>query len=214
VPVHAGDPRPLTADRIHHLYGRWLPDGRRIAFVGSEPGHGQRYYVQDSREATPKPISGEDIAFDRNLDDIVISRDGRTLAVAMQDQSMRLLPIDGGESRVVRGGQGLTPVALCGEDSLLAYRSGEMPAKIMRVDPATGRQELWKELAPTYRAALWEIQPVRVASEDASCSPRPGYWKCTAGKLPRRLGEMPHRLLEIQAESTLEKAPRFEYGCL
>jgi serine/threonine protein kinase len=165
VPVHAGDPRPLTADRIHHLYGRWLPDGRRIAFVGSEPGHGQRYYVQDSREATPKPISGEDIAFDRNLDDIVISRDGRTLAVAMQDQSMRLLPIDGGESRVVRGGQGLTPVALCGDGSLLAYRSGEMPAKIMRVDPATGRQELWKELAPTYRAGLWEIQPVRVASD-------------------------------------------------
>src|ERR1700693_2372469 len=71
VPVHAGDPRPLTADRIHHLYGRWLPDGRRIVFVGSEPGHGPRYYVQDSREAGPKPISGEGIAFDRSLDDIV-----------------------------------------------------------------------------------------------------------------------------------------------
>lgn len=35
----------------------------------------------------------------------------------------------------------------------MAYRSGQMPARIMRVN-AAGRQELWKELAPTYRAAL------------------------------------------------------------
>ncbi len=35
----------------------------------------------------------------------------------------------------------------------MAYRSGQMPARIMRVN-ADGRQELWKELAPTYRAAL------------------------------------------------------------
>ena len=40
-----------------------------------------------------------------------------------------------------------------------------MPARIMRLDPATGRRQFWKELAPANRAGLWEIQPVRVASD-------------------------------------------------
>ena len=165
LPLHAGESRPLTSDRIHHEYGRWLPDGKRIVFVGSEPGHHSRYYVQDSAQATPKAFSGEDIVFDRSLDDIVISRDGRTLAAVIEDQSVQLLPIDGGQSRTVPGVKGLTPVAFCGDGSLLVYRSGEMPARILRVDPVTGRQALWKEIAPAMKAALWEIQPIRVAPD-------------------------------------------------
>jgi len=165
LPLHAGESRALTSDRIHHVYGRWLPDGKRIVFVGSETGHGLRYYVQDSMQAAPRAISREDIIFDRSLDDIVISRDGRTLAAGMQDQSVHLLPIDGGEGRAVPGVKGLTPIAFCGDSSLLVYHSGEMPARILRVDLATGRQALWKELAPAYREALWETQPIRVAPD-------------------------------------------------
>lgn len=56
----------------------------------------------------------------------------------------------------VIGSKGVPPAA-CGiapsTAAGMAYRSGQMPARIMRVN-AAGRQELWKELAPTYRAAL------------------------------------------------------------
>ena len=165
LPLHAGNSRPLTSDKIHHEYGRWLPNGKRIVFVGSEPGHSLRYYVQSSPQEPPKAISGEDIVFDRSLDDIVISQDSRTLAAAIEDQSVQLLPIDGGKGQTVPGIKGLTPVAFCGDGSLLLYHSGEMPARILRMDPATGRQSLWKELMPASRAALWEIQPIRVAPD-------------------------------------------------
>ena len=165
LPLHAGDARPLTADQIHHVYGRWLPDGKHIVFVGAEPGHGPRYYVQDAAPGKPRAISTEDIVFDRSQDDIVVSRDGRMLAAAMQDHSVHLLPIDGGAARAVPGIKDVTPVAFCGDDSLLVYHSGDMPARIVRVDLASGRQTPWRELMPGYRAALWEIQPIRVASD-------------------------------------------------
>lgn len=57
LPLHAGDAHSLTADAIHHVNGRWLPDGKRIVFVGAEPQHRPRYYVQDSMQATPKAIT-------------------------------------------------------------------------------------------------------------------------------------------------------------
>ena len=50
------------------------------SFVGAEPGHRPRYYVQESLQSTPRAISGETIVFDRGADDIVISPDGRHLA--------------------------------------------------------------------------------------------------------------------------------------
>jgi len=165
LPLHAGEAHPLTGDAIEHFYGRWLPDGQRIVFVGAEPGHRVRYYVQDAMRSAPKPISGEDIVFDRSADDLVISPDGRRLAAAMQNQSVQLLPVDGGPARVVPGVNGLTPVAFCGDGSLLVYRSGEMPARILRVDVASGRQTPWKELAPASRTGLWGIQPIRVAPD-------------------------------------------------
>ena len=115
-------------------------------------------------QSPPRAISREDILFDRSADDIVLSSDGRLLAVAMNDQSLQLLPIDGGPPRTVPGVAGLTPVAFCRDQSLLVYRSGEMPARISRVNLETGKQKPWKELAPP-RTGLWGIQPIRVAPD-------------------------------------------------
>jgi hypothetical protein len=165
LPVHAGTAHPLTADSIHHVYGRWLPDGRRIAFVGAEQGHRPRYYVQDSMQSPARAISGEEIVFDRGADDIVLSADGKQFAAAMQDQAIQLIPVDGGAAHAVPGVKGQTPVAFCRDGSLLVYRAGEIPARISRVNAQSGAQAAWKELAPPNRAALWAIQPIRVAPD-------------------------------------------------
>jgi hypothetical protein len=71
----------------------------------------------------------------------------------------------GGNGRALPGVTGRTPLAFCGDGSLLVFRPGEVAARIVRVDPQTGRQTIWKELAPAYRAGLFTIQPIRVASD-------------------------------------------------
>jgi hypothetical protein len=161
------------------MYGRWLPDGKRIVFVGAEPGHRARYYVQESLQSTPRAISGETIVFDRGADDIVISPDGRHLAAAMQDRSVQLLPVDGGNESTVPGATGFTPVAFCGEDSLLVYHSGEIPARIQKVNLQTGALTPWKELAPAYRTGLYGVQPIRVTPDCESYAYSAPYYPAT-----------------------------------
>jgi Tol biopolymer transport system component len=165
IPMHAGEKHSLTKDNIHHVYGKWMPDGRRIAFVGAEPGHRMRYFVQDSLNVPARPVSGEDIQFDRNADDIAISPDGKTIAALKQDQTLALLLVEGGQARTVPGLAGFSPVAFCRDNSLLIYRSGQVPVRIMRLNLQTGQQSLWKELAPALRDALFAIQPIRVAPD-------------------------------------------------
>ena len=179
LPLHAGESHQLTHDTIHHMYGRWLPDGKRIVFVGAETGHRPRYYMQESLESAPKAISGESIVFDRAADDIVLSPDGRQLAAAMLDHSVQLLPIDGGQAGTIAGATGFTPVAFCGEDSLLVYHSGEIPARIRKVNLQTGAVSPWKELAPAYRTGLYGIQPIRVAPDCESYAYSAVYFPAT-----------------------------------
>ena len=103
--------------------------------------------------------------FDRGVDDIVISLDVRSIA-AVSDQGIQILAIDGGTARPVPGvGPGFTPAAWCRDNSLLVYRSGEIPARIVRVDLQSGQQRPWKELAPPDRTSIFGVQPVRVSSD-------------------------------------------------
>ena len=46
----------------------------------------------------------------------------------------------------------------------MVYHWGEVPAKIINVDVETGKQTLWRELAPTYRSGLASIHEVRVGA--------------------------------------------------
>jgi hypothetical protein len=164
-PTHAGSPQTLASDGIRHIGGRWLPDGKRIVFAGSESGHRQRYYVQDSSGGAPRPISGENLAFDRG-DDIVISPDGVSVAAAISEQGIQLIPVDGGAARPVPGATaGLAPIAWCRDGSLLASRGGEVPAHVVRIDLSSGKQHTWKDIAPSDRTALTMVGPIRVAAD-------------------------------------------------
>jgi serine/threonine protein kinase/Tol biopolymer transport system component len=148
LPTGTGEARPLTHDGIHHEGAAWTPDGKRIVFVGNEPGHRIRYYVESVDGDAPRAITPENVSYS-DADPLTISSDGKSVAVAGLDGKIALYPLDDGASRTVPTlADGFTPVRWCPDNSLMVYQAGAVPVKILRVDIGTGEQALWRELAP------------------------------------------------------------------
>jgi eukaryotic-like serine/threonine-protein kinase len=164
LPIGTGEPRPLTHDGIHHQGAAWTPDGKRVVFVGNEPGRRIRYYVQSMDGGPPRAITAENIAFDI-ADPVTISPDGKSVAVAGLDGKIVLYSLDGGTPRTVPKLADLAPLRWCPDNSLMVHRSEDVPVKIIRVTVETGEQTPFKELAPAYRTGLTGIGQVRVSAD-------------------------------------------------
>jgi eukaryotic-like serine/threonine-protein kinase len=165
LPTGTGEARPLTHDGIHHQGAAWTPDGTRIVFVGNEPSHRIRYYVQSLDGASPRAITPESVSFN-NSDPVAISPDGKSVAVAGLDGKITLYPLDHGAPRAVpKLAEGFAPLRWCPGDSLMVYQAGNVPVKILRVDVVTGKQALWKELSPPNRTGLVGIAYIRVGAD-------------------------------------------------
>jgi eukaryotic-like serine/threonine-protein kinase len=165
LPTGTGEARPLTHDGIHHQGAAWTPNGKWIVFVGNEPGHRIRYYVQRVDGGPPRAVTPESVSFS-SLDPVAISPDGKAVAVAGLDGKIGLFPLDnGGPSIVLKLADQSVPLRWCPDNSLMVYHGGDVPVKILRMDVQTGEQTLWKELAPPYRTGLVGIVNVRVGAD-------------------------------------------------
>ncbi len=176
LPTGVGEARQVTHDSIHHQGAAWTPDGKRIVFVGNEPAHGLRYYVQNLDGGLPRAITPENVAFS-SFDPITISPDGRFVAVNNLDGRIALQPLDCGAPRIVpKLEDGSVPLRWCPDGrSLMVYHYGNVPARITNVDVDTGKQTLWRELAPADRSGLNGILAVRVGSDCQSSAYSASY---------------------------------------
>jgi Tol biopolymer transport system component len=175
LPTGTGETRQLTHDAIHHQGAAWTSDGKRIVFVGNEPGHRIRYYVESLDAGPPRAITPENVSYSI-YDPVVISPDGKLVAVAGLDGSITLYPLDGGPARAVpKGAEGFAPLRWCQDDSLMVYQGGNMPVKILRLDVVTGAKAPWRELAPNYKTGLNGIPLVRVGADCQSSAYSAGY---------------------------------------
>ena len=158
LPTGAGETQPLTKDTINHQWARWLPDGKRYVFAGNETGHGVRLYVQDVSGGAPRAISpeGADAAA------FAASPDGQFVAGVGPDEKGYLFPVAAGDSRPINGLEsGDLPMCFTPDGhSLYLYRSGEVPAKVYRLDLATGKKTLWKQIVPLDPTGVSTIGPI------------------------------------------------------
>jgi len=146
LPIGAGELVPVTRDRLQHFYGRFLPDGKRIVFAAGEAGRGHRLYTQTISGGTPTPISPEGVRLPGP-----ISPDGRFVAAMSPDWRLHLYPTSPGDSMPVAGvADGEFPIQWSHDGkSLYVTGLGELPARVFRVNPISGKRELWKQFAPS-----------------------------------------------------------------
>ena len=163
LPTGPGEQKPLTNDKINHAEARWFPDGKRIVFSGDEPGHGLRLYVQDISGGEPHAISPEGV----NSSLFAISPDGKLVSDVGADGKVYLYPAEGGEPRAVSGLEdGDVPINWTADGrSLFVYHLGEIPAKVYRLDLATGHKQFWKQLVPPDLSGVTEITAIMITPD-------------------------------------------------
>lgn len=159
-PTGAGPSRALPREDIHYQHATWFPDGRRLLILGSEPGRGLRLYVRDVLGGKAMPITPEGVSVSR----VPPSPDGRLAIAKGPDGKLKLFPIAGGPAIEVAGNisNDEEPVQWTeGAGGLFIFHSGEVPARIFRLNLATGQKEPWKQLMPTDTTGVFDInQPV------------------------------------------------------
>ena len=142
VPTGAGEARQLTHDSVSYGSARWLPDGKHLLAGGIEAGHGARDYLIDASTGDSKPLTPEGISGVR------LSPDGKSTAVRTPDGNWGIWPLDGNAVRPVPGLDSTYYVAGWSPDGSSLYvastRALQKTAKVYRVDPVTGKMDLWK----------------------------------------------------------------------
>jgi dipeptidyl aminopeptidase/acylaminoacyl peptidase len=163
-PTRAGEPKLLSKEGLTVASAGWMPDGNRILFTASEAGRGLRLYLRDLEGGKPRALTPEAYRATR-----VVSPDGAWAVVRGPDRRTYLYPISGGEPTPIPGVDASDAVAQFGPDSrsVYVYRRGETPARVYRMDVASGRRELWRTLMPADAGGVSLIVPLPTPRGDS-----------------------------------------------
>ncbi len=170
LPTGTGEPRTLEPERIQDCpWAVWTPDGRRIVFAGYEAGHAMRCYLLDIAGGVPRPITPEGTSL--YYPSSPVSPDGEFLAAKNVDGRPALFPIEGGPARTLADFTSEDWVMRWSLDGRYIYMQcggGEIPARLERVEIASGRRELWREITPADAAGASSLGSIRLSDDGKS----------------------------------------------
>jgi eukaryotic-like serine/threonine-protein kinase len=165
VPIGPGQPRTIAVPGLDIQNGsaHFLADGKRITLSATEPGHGVRTYLVDLGGGKPIPITPEGITGG------LISPDGQFIFRRINDQGagVALYPTAGGSPHTIPDLEPtFTPVRWSDDgSSVYGYLLGRIPAKVYKVNLATGKKTLIQELVPPISVGVANIAPVVVTPD-------------------------------------------------
>jgi Tol biopolymer transport system component len=149
-PVGTGTTRRIPIKGFTIAMAGMLRDGRRIWFDGNPPSQGRRLYLTSVDGEPPRPIILEEA---QAVPPYVV--DGENVVATVEGRLM-VVPLEGGKPVVLPGvepGERITGWAPDGS-SFFTFLRSEVPAKVYRVERASGRRTFFKEIGPGERAGI------------------------------------------------------------
>jgi Tol biopolymer transport system component len=163
VPTGAGVARVLTHDNISYAVAKFLPDGKRLLAVGIEPSRGTRDYFIDLNDGSSKPATPEGSV------GLSLSPDGHNIVVHNSEGKWVLLPLDGGDPRVIPGLDANYTVTGWAPDgsSLYARKNSDrsVMVQIYKVNVVTGKIDRWKSFGPNLQSGVMAVGAPRFSRD-------------------------------------------------
>jgi Tol biopolymer transport system component len=148
LPVGPGEAKTVPTGGVTVTQARWLPDGRRLLIIGSEPGKRVRAYVAEIGGGTPRGITPEGITY--NAEQVPLSPDGTRVALRSPDGAITVYSTNGTAPAAATGfAPGEMPVAWTGDGRSLLLLERKPERRLISVDPATGRRAVFMVFKPS-----------------------------------------------------------------
>ena len=162
LPTGVGENMLLPVEGVHIHGATWMPDGKSIVLTGNEPGKRNRLYRYDLDRREARAITAEGVGMVG-----AVSPDGRHVTAGAPAGGFAIFPIDGGEPKQLSTLlPDERPVEWTEDGSAVwVFQRGAIPAPIHRVDVATGRRDLWKEITPRSRSGVVGVNSVRMTPD-------------------------------------------------
>ena len=168
-PTGAGRPRSREVD-LRVVSVGFFPDERHLAMAARETGRQIRCYVLDMATGALRPVTPEGTSC------IVVkspvSPDGKYV-VGWDQKSAALYPVDGGAPRPIPYHPGERFLRWDGTGQALftaQQRKAGSGWPIYRLEIATGKRELWKEIEPDDRTGIQQVFRIHLTPDGRTCA--------------------------------------------
>jgi serine/threonine protein kinase/Tol biopolymer transport system component len=163
LPTAAGEMKRMEQHGIEQYNeAAWLPDGKQIMFLGRESGHLARSYIQAIDSGGPRPVTPE------GVEGRFVSPDGRFLVAFDQNGQGAIYSVGRDDQpKPIPGLNNKDAIAGWSGDgqSVYVYSWDNMTLKVSRLNLATGRRELLKEVTPADRTGIF-YPPTMILTPD------------------------------------------------
>ena len=157
-PTGIGQPKEIAFPGLKPIWACWFPDGRRLLVSADSPKRPAGFYEKDLQSGALRPVASPPL----NPFHFRVSPNGETVAGMSPDEKITLVSLRTGVSRTFPDDLLAGDVLAWSADGRALYFSDRMPmpASVYRLDIATGRRELVREVVPQDRAGVQAIAPV------------------------------------------------------